>query len=152
MKKSNTDQKRDSAGKIDIGTIEDGAIVEMIALEERTLVIKEKSIYEFILADQIDPERNSPMIPCNIQSKIIDQGSDSEIVSKIFLTAKTLFKSEYLGKNINTNKLLELSLEILQEIISLEKEIKEYLIEESEKITNTKVVESKNYNLFFLRS
>lgn len=121
------DRKRDSGGMAEIGSKEDGAILEMPKIGDRLLVVKEKSIYEFIMADDIDPERTNINLPNNIHKLIINQGAESELVGKTFLTAKTLFKSEFFDNSIDINKALLLSIDILQEMAVLEKEINDYL-------------------------
>jgi len=66
----------------------------------RLLVIKERSIYEIVMADNIDPERTNANLPPMIQKIIIDRGTDSEVVSRTLLTAIGLFKPEYIVKTI----------------------------------------------------
>ena len=125
------DRKRNSAGFAEIGTKKDGAILEMVKVGNRTIVIKEKSIYEIFMADNIDPERKNINLPSNIQKILFDQGAESQIVSKTFLTAKTLLKTEFYETTINIEKALSLSLNILQELLILEKEINDYLLKEN---------------------
>lgn len=127
MEKHEIDKIRNSGGVADIGTKEEGAIVEMFNLNGRLIIIKEKAIYEFMMADSIDPERENPNLPTNIQQKLMAQGADSKTVSKIFLTAKMLFRPELFDNSIDVSRATELSLELLQEVIVLEKEINEYL-------------------------
>lgn len=126
------DKKRESGGMADIGTIEDGAILEMVKIGERLIIIKEKSIYEFMMADDIDPERTNINLPNNIHKLIINQGADSELVSRTFLTAKTLFKQEFFDNTVDITKALTLSLDIIQEMAVLKKEINDYLRKEKD--------------------
>lgn len=128
IEKRPIDLKRNSAGNAEIGTKEDGAILDMIKIGERLLVIKERSVFEFMFADSIDPERTNLNLPNNIQKQILTQGADSEIVSRTLLTSIMLFKAEYFEENINIPKVLTLSLELVTELIVLENEIKEYLL------------------------
>lgn len=121
------DRKRESGGTANIGTPEDGAIVGTTKIGERLIIIKEHSIYEFSLADDVDPERTNIGLPNNIQKLIIDKGTESEMVSRTFLTAKNLLKPEYLDQNIDSVKALTLILEILPELDTLQKEIADYL-------------------------
>jgi hypothetical protein len=53
-KKRPVDLIRDRGGSADIGTSEDGAIMEMENIAGRLLIIKERSVYELIMADDID--------------------------------------------------------------------------------------------------
>src|SRR5680860_786413 len=105
------DIKRERGGGADIGTKEDGAIVEMFKLGNKLIVIKERSVYEFNFADDIDPERKYPDLPSNTQKLILDIGIESAMFTRIFLTAKNLFKSEFLSHDINTDEALNLTLE-----------------------------------------
>ncbi|MEM9681554.1 MAG: hypothetical protein AAF901_14620 [Bacteroidota bacterium] len=126
------DRKRESAGTADIGTREDGAILEMTKIGKRLIVIKENAIYEFMMADDIDPKRTNIKLPNNIHQLILDKGAESEMVSKVFLTAKTLFNKGAFSEDTDITKALTLSLEILQEMSILEKEINDYQQKEEE--------------------
>lgn len=128
--KSEIDRKRNQGGTAEVGSKEDGAILEMQKIGERLFVIKERSIYEFIMADDIDPERTNIHLPNNMHKRIINQGVESEIVSRIFITAKTLFKQNLFDKKICTDNALLLSLELLQELAILQDEIQNYLKKE----------------------
>jgi hypothetical protein len=125
--KSEIDRKRNQGGTAEIGSKEDGAILQMQKIGERLFVIKERSIYEFIMADDIDPDRTNIHLPNNMHKRIINQGTESEIVSRIFITAKTLFKQNLFDKKISTDQALLLSLELLQELAILQNEIQNYL-------------------------
>ncbi|WP_282126673.1 hypothetical protein [Marinifilum flexuosum] len=130
--KKTIDRKRDSGGMADIGTKEDGAIVRMIKLGKRLIVLKERSIYEFMMADDVDPERTNINLPTNIQKLIIDKGSESEMVSRIFLTANTLLSKGKFDIEIDTELLQNLTLDMLQELAILESEIDSYLEKEDQ--------------------
>lgn len=125
------DKIRESGGSTNIGTEADGAIVGMLNInDERLLIIKERAIYEMQTADDIDPERTNINLPNTIQKLHIEQGAESELVCKTLLTANSLFNKGYLNDGIDVKKLLELSLELLQELVALESEINEYLEKE----------------------
>ena len=128
------DKKREAGGMADIGSAEDGAILELTKIGKRLIAIKERAIYELMMADDVDPERTNLNLPKSIHKLIIDQGADSETVSRVFLTAKTLFKKEYFSDDTDIEKALTLSLDILQELTVLEKEISDYLKKEQELI------------------
>ncbi len=85
--KSLIEKRRNMGGSADIGSAEDGAILEMINMCNKTIVVKEKALYEFFLADQIDPNRENPDIPSNVQRLLLKQGAESPLVCKTFLTA-----------------------------------------------------------------
>lgn len=124
------DRKRNAGGQTDIGTEEDGAIEEMINLEDRLIIVKTRSIYEMQMADAIDPQRTNINLPTSVHKLLINQGTESEIVGKTFLTARTLFHKGHLDQSINTKVLLKLSIEISNELIVLNREIAKYLDEE----------------------
>ena len=129
-KKRPIDLMRDRGGQAGIGTIEDGAIIEMLNLGERLLIIKERSVYELIMADDIDPNRENPNLPPTSQRLIVSLGTESEIFSRTFLTAKRLFKPVYLPDSIDTTELLFLTLELVHELAALDKEITDYMDKE----------------------
>jgi len=126
-KKRPIDLMRDRGGGADIGTSEDGAIMEMLPIAGRMLVIKERSVYEMRMADDIDPNRENPNVPSSSQRLIVSLGTESEIFSRTFLTAKRLFKSEYFPSTIDTTQLLFLTLDVVQELAALDKEVVYYL-------------------------
>jgi len=139
------DKKRESGGYIDVGTKEDGAIVEMKNIGGRLIIIKERSIYEMVMADTVDPERTNIHLPPMIHKLIINKGADSETVSRTFLTAKTLFSPEFISNTINCDELLSLTIDMLSEISIFENEIIDYqeaekkVIDEYEERRNQKV-------------
>lgn len=139
------DKKRDSGGSLDVGTKEDGAILEMITIGKKLIVLKEKSIYELMMADTIDPERTNVGLPNMIQKLIINKGEESEIVGKTFLTAKTLFRAGFFDSKIDINEILKLSLDLLIELATLEREIIQYL--ENEKRETEDYENRKNNRL-----
>jgi len=124
------DRKRESSGHADIGSAEDGAIIEMKNIGGRLLIIKERSIYEMVMADTIDPKRTNINLPTTIHKLIIDKGAESEIVSRTLLTAMTLFRPEYISNTVDCPKLIGLTIDLLSEISILEKEINEYQLAE----------------------
>lgn len=121
------DQKRNRGGHADIGTLEDGAIMETMNLGGRLLIIKERSVYEFSLADSIDPKREHPNLPPSTHKLIVNLGTESEMFSRTFLTAKRLFKPEILPSTIDTTQLLFLTLDVVHELAALDNEISNYL-------------------------
>jgi hypothetical protein len=121
------DIARDSGGAADIGTEEEGAVVEMIEVDGAFIIVKERAMYEFMLADKVDPKRENPKLALHIQQRILDRGSEDEIVCKTFLTGKRLFNKNRYPETINCKEALALSLEAAKELVALENEIKSYL-------------------------
>lgn len=118
---------RDRGGSAEIGSKDDGEITDMFEFNGKLLLIKEKSIYELVDADHVDPKRENPDLPTSIQRKILNRGSDSEMVGRTLLTAKSLFKAGHLNKAIDTKKGLQLTLEALQELVAMEDEVLDYM-------------------------
>jgi len=123
------DRKRESGGMADIGTAEEGKIVDMINIKERLIIVKQRAIYESFTADSIDPGRTNIDLPNLIHKLLVDQGADSELVGKTFLLAKTFFKGHSF-KPVDAEASLFTMLELLKELIVLEKEINSYTQEE----------------------
>ena len=121
------DIKRDSGGQADIGSEADGAIVEMFEYNGILLTIKERSIYELALADNIDPKRENPDLPTTVHRLVLNRGTESELVCRTFLTAKRLFKESCLLQTVNTTNTLSLAMEAVKELVTLDDEINEYL-------------------------
>jgi len=128
-KNESIQSRRNGGGRADIGTKEDGAIEEMININERLITIKEKSIYEFVLADTLDPERKRPNLPPNMHTKLLDRGSNDELVARTFLTAKTVFNHKHFPDSINANKALLDVLDVVKELAAMETEIAAYKVE-----------------------
>lgn len=125
------DRVRESGGKITIGNI-DEAIQRATEFDGKLIIIKENSIHEVVNADFIDPQRTNVAIPNTIQKPILDIGTESELVARTFLTAALLFEKKYFDEAVDTQRVLKLSFELLQELVVLEKEINEYLTDEKD--------------------
>ncbi len=125
--KRSIDIKRESGGSAHIGTTEDGAITDMFGLSGKLVIVKENSIYELINADDVDPNRENPDLPKDIQRKVLDLGSSSEIVCRTLITAKGLFKKYYIVGRVDIERVMMLTLEGLQELVAMNTEITEYL-------------------------
>lgn len=130
---------RNSGGKADIGTEEEGAIVDMFNLGNKLILIKENAVYELVLADSIDPKRENPNLPLNTHKLLLKIGAHSAMFCRTFLTAKNLLREEFLLKTINTNKGLHLAFEIVQELQILSNEIDEFL-----KLEQAAIIEYEN--------
>ena len=112
------DQLREGAGCIDVETPDDGsAITGFISLKERLFIIKELGIYEIKLADQLDPERKNINAPNTVQ-RILPYGSNQRWVGAVVLTGSDLLKSKILDERIDTEKAMNLVIDIAQNIAS----------------------------------
>jgi hypothetical protein len=96
------DKVRDSGKSASIGTDgDDSAISEMIPIGHTLYFVKERGIYAFQMADQIDPGRTNISIP-DIQQRILQVGSDDAVVARILLTAATLFNKNVLDSELGS--------------------------------------------------
>jgi len=123
------EKRRNRGGVADIGTKEDGSIVETINIYERLITVKEKSIYELVLADTLDPRRERPGLPSSIHTKILDRGADDPLVARMFLTAKALFDYKHYPATIDVRQGLLDVLDVVKELIAMQEAIGEYYLE-----------------------
>jgi hypothetical protein len=112
------DRHRDSGKSMEVGTPEEGAITEMISLRNTLFIVKERAIYTVNLADQIDPARSNINIP-DIQQKFASEGSDSDRVCRIFLTARELFNKSYLAREFDCECGLTFCVRLLQDVLAM---------------------------------
>jgi len=111
------DLKRDSAISGTVGTNDEGAIEDFINVGHSLLMIKEKAIYKYQLADQVDPGRTNIAVP-HTQQKLYSVGSSSEVVGRILITAKYLFERGMLDSRFDKSESLSASLNFFDEVIA----------------------------------
>jgi len=129
------DIKRSSGGGFTIGDESDGTpISEMFTMNDGLIIITKKATYEVKLADQIDPERTNLNLPKNVQRRMLNIGSDSELIGRILLTAKNLFREHFLPTAIDHKHALVLSFEALTEILAMQNTASEYELAEKQAI------------------
>jgi hypothetical protein len=105
MTKRPIDIFRGSAGSFSIANPEDGtAIKEMFTYSDFLLILTEKCAYKIQTADQIDPKRLNASLPKVIQQKLFDYGTESEIVGRTLLTAKGMFRKEFLPDSVDLER------------------------------------------------
>jgi len=94
-------EKRDSAKSFKIGDDTDqSACVMMVGIHGTMYIIKEKSIWKLLLADNIDPERKTETLPDTTQ-KFLSYGAKSEIVSRTLIQANELLKKGCTPDSLN---------------------------------------------------
>jgi hypothetical protein len=123
------EKKRNRGGSADIGTNEDGGIVEMININDHVIMVKEKSIYQLVLADTMDPKRERPDLPPSVHTKLLDQGADDPFVARVFLTAKAVFDPNHYPANIDVRRGLWIMLDVVRELVAMREEIEGYSTE-----------------------
>jgi len=120
MMKRPIDIFHDSGGSFSIANSEDGtAIKEVFTYSDFLVILTEKCAYKIQMADQVDPKRLNPSLPKVIQQKLFDYGTESEIVGRTLLTAKRLFRKEFLPASVDLERGLKLSFEALSEIAAM---------------------------------
>ena len=131
------DRHRDSGKSMKVGTPEEGAITEMISLRDTLFIVKEHAIYTVKLADQIDPARSNINIP-DIQQKFASEGSDSDRVCRIFLTARELFNKSYLAREFDCEQGLAISVRLLQDVLAMHETAKSLREAEEKEVQSIK--------------
>jgi hypothetical protein len=92
----------------------------------RLITIKDRSIYELVMADTVDPKRERPNLPPNIQTKLLSRGADDPIVARVLRTAKALFNSKHYPSTIDLNTGLLEMLEVVKELIAMQEEVEDF--------------------------
>ena len=119
--KTTIDRVRDGAITMTVGEPADGRIVDMISVSDLDMyTVHENAIYRVMLADAIDPERTNVGLS-NSNQRIASSGTNSEIVSRSFLTAHKLFNSLHFAKEFDRKFIIYLSIKIMKEMLAAEK-------------------------------
>ena len=113
-----------------------GVPKDAFKIGDQVIAVYENSIYELIFAETIDPKRNISDLPPMFPKLIFEKGANSNIVSKVLLTAKTVFQQCYFQDHINCDKILRLTFEILNEILILYDEVDKYDLKRTKEIEN----------------
>lgn len=110
---------RDSGGAFTIGgDADNSALTKPMPIGEHMYIVKARGIYEFQLADQIDPQRTNAEIP-NTEQRILAYGSDHEIIARTLLTGDVLFRKTFLGPSFNRDRGMALLLEISKDLLAM---------------------------------
>jgi hypothetical protein len=106
----------------------DEAIRGFLKVDGRLHLLKERSIYEIKLADDIDPDRTNINIP-NTQQKVLHYGTESEFIGRTLITAQELFKENYLPPEINVQHCVSLSFNAARELALMADAVAAYAAE-----------------------
>jgi hypothetical protein len=113
---------RDAGGMFSLSNPDDDTpIKEMFSLDSGLLFITEKCTYQVKLADQIDPKRTNPALPHNVQSKLFDHGTNSELLCNTLILAKVMFRKEC-QPQLNIERAMQLAFAALSEAVSMNDE------------------------------
>ena len=116
----------------------------MFSLNDGLVLITKKAVYEVKLSDQIDPKRENPNLPPNVQRRILEMGTDSELIGRILLTAKELFRKEFLPSFIDIEQPTSLSFEVLIDMVAMHATVTEYELVEKKEIAVAEDREQKD--------
>lgn len=109
---------RDSGGSFSLNNPDDGTpIKEMFTLGDGLLFVTEKCTYRLQMADQIDPDRKNPALPHNVQQKLFDHGTGSQLLCNTLLLGKVMFRKEFL--KIDIDRAMQLALDALGELVAI---------------------------------
>ena len=89
----------------------------MFTLGDALLFVTEKCTYRLQVADQIDPDRKNPSLPHNVQQKIFDHGTGSELLCNTLLLAKVMFRKEFL--KVDVDRAMQHALDALGELVAM---------------------------------
>ncbi len=120
MNKRPIDLMRESGGAFKIESDNDNTpIQEMCTLNDGLALITKNAIYEIKFADQIDPNRENPNLPHNVQRCVLNVGADSVLVGQTLLTANALFKEKFLPSFIDIRNAMSLVFEALTDLVDM---------------------------------
>ncbi|WP_432284350.1 hypothetical protein SLT36_21525 [Aminobacter sp. BA135] len=105
------DAVREGAARMSVGGTDEGAVSGFVKLGGRLLIIKERAVYEVLLADSIDPERTNPDIP-NAHQRILSIGSESQLLGRTLLTADRLLDQQFFPPTINCDSARQSALDV----------------------------------------
>ena len=121
MDKRPIDLMRESGGAFKIESdSDDTPIQEMCTLNSGLALITKNAIYEVKLANQIDPKRENPNLPHNVQRRVLDVGADSALMGQTLLTANALFKGKFLPSFVDTHKAMSLIFDTLTDLVNMD--------------------------------
>lgn len=140
------DQFREGAGMLEIADPEDPSPISgfLQISDDRLFVIKERSVFEILLADNIDPDRINPNIP-NSYQKILKCGSSDEDFSRILMMVDHLCDMKRVKEHIDRNFVITSTIRLQErlcrikdyiEIIENEENLCNNIIEDADQIRN----------------
>ncbi|MER8626356.1 hypothetical protein [Mesorhizobium sp. M1143] len=121
-----------------IGGQGDGAaVIDMVATAGSAFVIKQNSVHEIRLADQIDPDRTNINVP-NTQQLFAEAGSDSDIVARTFLSADALFTKTHFPDEKVRDRVVLVSAEIMTHLLAAQKVLDHLQADQEKRIADVK--------------
>lgn len=120
------DKIRESAGSMEIRDPDDPSPISgfLQINDERLFVIKEKGVFEILMADNIDPNRKNPEIP-NTYKKVLDCGSAEESFWRILMLVDHLCNKQFLDDHIDRGFVIDKALSLQSKICTMKETIDE---------------------------
>ncbi len=120
------DLQRESALSFELATeTQNSEHTEVLELNAGLLIIRDSSIHEVKLADQIDPQRLNPHIPQTVQREVFRIGAKSELVARTILTARELLRQNFLKDTVDANKVYSIVYEAMTNFIAMHQTAKD---------------------------
>jgi hypothetical protein len=117
---------RDAGGSFTLDNPDDETpIRKTVSLRDGLLFITENCTYRMQLADQIDPDRKNPALPHNVQRKLFDHGTKSELLCNTLLLANVMFRKEF-QPQLNIDRAMQLAFDALNELVVLHEVIQTF--------------------------
>ena len=110
--------------------------------EELLLIITEKCTYGLQVADRVDPDRTNPDLAPNFQQKLFDHGTNSELLCRILLHAKVLFRKEF--QSIDIEQAKQLSFDGLTDLVAMQEAAGAFRSAEKAEIERVEALEQKD--------
>ena len=121
---------RNSGGHFSLSNPSDQTPIQaMFTLGDGLLLVTKRCTYRVQVADQIDPARKNPALPHNVQQKIFDLGTESELLCNTLLLAKVMFRKEFL--NVDVNRGIQLAFDALGELVAMHDAAREFNVAET---------------------
>jgi hypothetical protein len=117
---------RDAGGSFTLDNPDDETPIKgMVSLKDGLLIITENCTYRMQHADQIDPDRKNPALPHNVQRKLFDHGTKSELLCNTLLLAKVMFRKEF-QPQLNIGRAMQLAFDALSELVAMHEAVQAF--------------------------
>lgn len=114
------DRVREGAGQMRVGDPGDESpITGFFTIgDDRLFILKGAAVYEILMADQIDPERQNIDIP-NVQQRVLAIGTDDPIVGKTLQLAEVILSPGRLSPGVDISQAKTMCLEAAKHLAAM---------------------------------
>lgn len=133
---------RESAGSMEIRDPDDPSPISgfLQINNERLFVIKEKSVFEILMADSIDPDRINPDIP-NTYRKVLTCGAGEESFWRILMLVDHLCNKDFLDNHVRRRFVIEKTLSLQSKLCAMKATIRK--LEEEQRTLSDSIKEQQ---------